>query len=158
MKLFCVFLLVFVLTSCEYFNVKKTSSEAILEEELQTFNWNDVDEYPSFSLCDSLSVKEDRKGCFQSVLTVHIWEYLKGGKLVVSQDINDTIILNFQVSEKGSLKLLDAKIDSLTQQEIPDINKLLQQSLDSLPKIFPAIKRGQQVTTEFKLPIIINVN
>ena len=158
MKLFCVFLLVFVLTSCEYFNVKKTSSEAILEEELQTFNWNDVDEYPSFSLCDSLSVKEDRKGCFQSVLTVHIWEYLKGEKLVVSQDINDTIILNFQVSEKGSLKLLDAKIDSLTLQEIPDINKLLQQSLDSLPKIFPAIKRGQQVTTEFKLPIIINVN
>jgi hypothetical protein len=138
--------------------VKKTSSEAILEEELQTFNWNDVDEYPSFSLCDSLSIKEDRKGCFQSVLTIHIWEFLKSKKLVVSQDIRDTIILNFQVSEKGSLNLLDAKIDSLTLQEIPDINKLLEQSLDSLPKIFPAIKRGQQVTTEFKLPIIINVN
>jgi len=158
MRRICVFLFILTLTSCEYFNVKKTSPETILKEEIQTFNWNDVDEYPSFSECDSLTIKEDRKGCFQSVLTLHIWEFLKEEKLVVSQDISDTIILNFQVSEKGNLKLLNTKVDSITLKVIPDINKLLQQSLDSLPKIFPAIKRGQQVTTEFKLPIIIKVN
>lgn len=158
MKQISLFICVLMLSSCEYFNVKKTSSEAILKEELQTFNWNDVDEYPSFSVCDSLSIKEDRKSCFQSVLTLHIWEYLKQEKLIVSQDISDTMILNFQVSEKGELKLLHAKIDSLTLKEIPEINNLLYKSLDSLPKIYPATKRGQQVTTEFNLPVIINVN
>lgn len=147
-----------MLTSCEYFNVKKTSSQAILKEELQTFNWNDVDEYPSFSVCDSISLKEDRKGCFQSVLTLHIWEFLKQKELVVSKDIRDTILLQFQVSKEGNLFLMDTKIDSLTTQEIPNIKSLLNESLDSLPKLFPAIKRGQQVTTEFNLPIIINVN
>ena len=40
-----VFLVFILLTSCAYFNVKKTSSEAILEEELQSFKWNEVDEY-----------------------------------------------------------------------------------------------------------------
>ena len=158
MKHFFVGIFVLMLTSCEYFNVKKTSSEAILNEELQTFNWNDVDEYPSFSECDSLSVKEDRKGCFQSVLTLHIWEFLKNERLVVSQDVNDTIQLRFQVTKTGEIHLIEAKVDSITSQEIPNIKSLLKKSLDSLPKIFPAIKRGQQVTTEFNLPIIINVN
>jgi len=158
MRIFLVCICVLMLNSCEYFNVKKTSPEAILNEELQTFNWNDVDEYPNFSECDSISIKEDRKICFQSVLTLHIWEFLKNEKLVVSQDINDTIMLSFQLSENGDLNLVNTKVDSLTLQEIPEINKLLYMSLDSLPKIYPAIKRGQQVKTEFRLPIIIHVN
>jgi len=158
MRYFIVFIFIFLLTSCEYFNVKKTSSEAILKEELQTFNWNDVDEYPSFTACDSSISKEDKTICFQQTITGNITSYLKKERIVVTQDINDTIMLHFQVSKKGELLLLQAKTDSLTIQEIPNIKQLLHKSLDSLPKIFPAIKRGQQVTTEFKLPIVIHVN
>ena len=158
MKPFCVFLFVLMLTSCEYFNVKKTSSEAILKEELQTFNWNDVDEYPSFSVCDSTTSKNERKLCFQNTLTFHITNYLQNERIVVTQDILDTLLLDFQVSKSGDLVLLESKIDSLTHLEIPNIKVLLKNSLDSLPEIFPAIKRGQQVTTEFNLPIIISVN
>ncbi|MFD1161015.1 MULTISPECIES: hypothetical protein [Hwangdonia] len=158
MRQICVFLFILTLTSCEYFKVKKTSSEAILKEELQTFNWNDVDAYPSFSVCDSLTLKEERKACFQEVLTTHISEFLQDEIIIVTKDISDTIVINFRVSETGDLKLMDAKIDSLTMAEIPNIKRLLTKSLDSLPKIFPASKRGQQVTTEFKLPIIIKVN
>ena len=153
-----VFMFILLLTSCEYFNVKKTSSEAILQEELQTFNWNDVDEYPSFTASDSAISKEDKTICFQQTITENITSYLQKEQIVVAQDINDTIMLYFQVSQKGELSLLQAKIDSLTTQEIPTIKQLLQKSLDSLPQIFPAIKRGQQVTTEFKLPIVILVN
>lgn len=155
MKQICFFLFFLMLCSCEYFNVKKTSSEAILKEELQTFNWNDVDAYPSFSECDSVDTKTDRKSCFEGVLTQHIWEFLSREKIVISQDINDTIILKFQVSETGNLKLVNTKIDSLTRYVIPEIENLIYKSLDSLPRIFPATKRGQQVKTEFELPIII---
>lgn len=158
MKQFCVFILVLMLTSCEYFNVKKTSSEAILQEELQTFNWNDVDVYPTFSSCDSLVTKPEKKECFESQLTNQIFNFLQHENIVVSQDINDTINLKFQVSEKGELTLLNFELDSLTMHEMPNIKTLINQSLDSLPKIFPAIKRAQQVKTEFELPIIISVN
>ena len=65
--------------------------------------------------------------------------------------------LQFQVSEKGNLTLLTFEVDSVTIQEISNIKSLIHKSLDSLPKIFPAIKRRQQVKTEFELPIIINV-
>ncbi|MFI1745135.1 hypothetical protein [Thalassobellus sediminis] len=158
MKQLYVFILVFMLTSCEYFNVKKTSSEAILNEELQTFNWNDVDAYPTFSLCDSISTKQEKKECFESHLTTHIFSFLERDGIVVTQNINDTIVLSFQVSETGVLSLSSSKIDTFTLQEIPNIKTLLTKSIDSLPKIFPAIKRGQQVKTAFELPVIINVN
>ncbi|WP_370478990.1 hypothetical protein [Tamlana flava] len=157
MKIFLVWICVFMLYSCEYFNAKKTSPEAILNEELQTFNWNDVDEYPSFSVCESSISKTEKQACFQYTLTNHITNYLKKEKIVVTQDINDTVILQFHISKQGDLSLLKADIDSLTKQEIPEIKGLIQKSLDSLPRIFPAIKRGQQVTTEFNLPIIIHV-
>ena len=158
MKYSFVFLFVSLFTSCDYFNVKKTSSEAILKEELQTFNWNDVDEYPSFTLCDSVLSKVEKKACFQETITTNITDFLQKEMIVVSQDIHDTLVLEFQVSKQGMLRILESRVDSMTLQEIPNIKELLNKSLDTLPKIYPAIKRGQQVTTEFNLPIIISVN
>lgn len=158
MRQICVFLIVVLLTSCNYFDVKKTSSEAILNEELQTFNWNEVDVYPSFALCDSLESISEKKACFSKTLTLHILNHLQKDSIVVNHNINDTINLQIQVSESGDLKLLNTKIDSLTITEIPNIKCLISNSLEDLPKIFPAIKRGQHVKTEFKLPIIIQVN
>ncbi|NJX15867.1 hypothetical protein [Tamlana crocina] len=157
MKFFIVSILVLMLSSCENFKVKKTSSEAILKEELQTFNWNDVDEYPSFENCESSISKAEKKVCFQHTLTNHITGFLMNERIVVSQDIYDTVLLQMQVSKRGMLKLIGAKIDSLTIQEIPELDSIIKNSLDSLPKIFPAIKRGQQVTTEFSLPLVISV-
>ncbi len=158
MKQICVFLSLLTLMSCEYFNVKKTSSEDILKEELQTFNWNEVDEYPTFSVCDSSATKQERKLCFETILTTHITNSLQKDTILVSQDIEDTLLLQLQISETGILSLVNLAVDSLTNKEIPNIKELLSQSIDSLPKIFPALKRGQQVKTEFKLPIIIHVN
>ncbi|WP_298237731.1 hypothetical protein [uncultured Algibacter sp.] len=157
MRYFLIFIFFLSLVSCEYFNVKKTSSEAILKEELQTFNWNEVDAYPSFSACDSILTKLAGKLCFERILRMHIMTSLLKETIIVTQDINDTLSLEFIVSETGDLALMHVKVDSLTSAEIPNILDLLNKSLDSLPKIFPATKRGQQVKTEFKLPIIINV-
>ena len=158
MKQLYVFILVLLLVSCKYFNVKKTSSDAILKEDLKAFNWEDVDEYPSFSICDSSATKTVRKICFQNVLMNHITSFLQRETIVVTQDINDTIQLKFQINRLGDLLLKEAKTEPLTIQEIPNINCLLRQSLDSLPQIFPANKRGQLVTTEFYLPVIIKVD
>ncbi|MFG6687256.1 hypothetical protein ACGK9U_11775 [Mariniflexile sp. HNIBRBA6329] len=158
MKQICVFILVLALMSCEYFNAKKITPEAILNEELQTFNWNDVDVYPTFSECDSIETKNGKTNCFTEVLTSHILEKLQKDSIVVTQDVTDTINLKFQVSETGILSLLKIEADSLIINEIPNIEALIYSSLDSLPKVFPAIKRGQQVKTEFELPVIIQAN
>lgn len=158
MKNVFIFLFLISLTSCEYFNVKKTSSSEILNEELQSFKWNEVDTYPTFTSCNTSTSKVESKQCFERVLTTYISSFLLNEHIVVGKDVNDTIVLQFQVSETGDLDLLKTDVSNTTIEEIPNIKDLLKQSLSAVPKIFPAIKRGQQVKTEFTLPVIINVN
>ncbi|MDU8885080.1 hypothetical protein RXV94_02830 [Yeosuana sp. MJ-SS3] len=158
MQRIIVFLMFILLVSCEYFKVKKTSSDFILEEELQSFKWNEVDEYPTFSICENSNSKLETKQCFESTITKAITTQLMTENIIVTQDIEDTIYIKFQISEKGELSVLKIKTDSITSQEIPNIEDILISSLDSLPEIFPAIKRSQKVKTEFMLPIVINVN
>lgn len=158
MKQFCIILLVLIASSCNYFNVKKSSPEAILKEDLKTFNWDDVDLYPSFSVCDSLMLKHEKKLCFESTLYAEISTYLHKQDIVVSQDINDTLLLKLSVAKQGEIALLEVKIDNLTRQEIPDLEDLLLKSLEQLPEIKSAVKMGQPVTTEFELPLIVKVN
>lgn len=147
-----------LLISCDDLKVKKTSSEAILNEELKTFNWNEVDAYPSFSVCDESLSQEERKTCFQNTLTKLITRKLTSENVVVTRDVQDTILLRFQISKEGLLNLLSVDADSLTYKEIPNLNGLLRVGLDSLPEVYPAIKRGQQVTTEFVLPVVVAVH
>ncbi len=158
MKQLYFILLCLLVTSCNYFDAKKTSSDVILENELLTFNWNEVDEYPMFASCDENASQEDKKQCFQNTLTQIITEKLQRDTLIVSQDIHETVYINFEISKEGLLSLITIKADSLTLQEIPNIKELLHASVDSLPKIYPAIRRSQQVKTAFTLPVIIQVN
>ncbi len=158
MKYLIIFSLLLCVTSCDYFDKKKVTSQEILKEDLQTFNWNEVDEYPTFSSCDSSTTKAQRKACFESTLTRHITQELVQEKIVVTQDINDTIIINFLISEKGILSVLDINNHEHITSQIPEIDSLLRQSLKGLPQILPAFKRGQPVKTEFKLPVVVMVN
>jgi hypothetical protein len=152
------FLLLFCLASCNYFEKKKVTPEEVLNEELQTFNWNEVDQYPSFVACDSLSAKQEKRYCFETILTNAIIEGLDDSNIVVSESINDTIIMSFQISETGILEVINIADLNNVGLQIPNIDSLLIRSIQNIPTIFPAIKRGQQVKTEFQLPIVINSN
>ncbi len=158
MKQIALIMVTLILTSCDYFDVKKTSSEAILNEELKTFNWSEVDVYPTFSSCDNESSEDAKKLCFQNTLRTVIYNTIQSDTIVVTESLKDTVLIKFEISEKGKLSVVNMDIDSITTKEIPNIKALLQSSLDSLPTIYPAIKRGQQVKTVFTLPIIIQAN
>ncbi|WP_411893294.1 hypothetical protein [Winogradskyella sp. A2] len=151
-------LLLLFVTSCDYFEKKKVYSEDLLEEELQTFNWNEVDTYPTFSTCDSLTVKADSKVCFQNTLVTSVNSYLSKQNLIVTNDVNDTIRLKIIIDKKGELMVESILYKPETKYEIPEIDSLLLQSLKTIPKIYPAIKRGQQVTTAFEFPIVVKID
>ncbi|MBJ7881493.1 hypothetical protein [Gelidibacter salicanalis] len=154
------FLLVFLilLTSCDYFQSKKVSTEQLLEEEMQAINWNDVDDYPTFSDCDGANTNQDKKACFESYLHNLLASHLKNQIIVVTEDVSDTIILKIHIDKKGQFSIRNIDMDSMTQAQIPQLDSILRHSFDSLPKIYPAIKRSQQVATEFSLPVIVNIN
>lgn len=147
-----------VLISCDYFEKKKVYTKDILEEELQTFNWNDVDEFPTFASCDTTLGKENKRQCFENTLLQVLNKNLLKQNIVVTEDVNDTILLKITIDNQGNFSVKDIKSNELTKAQIPNIDSLLIHSFDSLPKIYPAIKRSQLVTTQFSLPVVVRIN
>jgi len=155
-KIIC-YLLIIMCCSCDKIVKKKVSSQDILQEELQSFNWNEVDVYPSFSNCDAAVSKDAKKVCFQNTITEYITSSISQENIIVSNTINETVVIEFSIDKTGIPEVMTIKGSDLLYHEIPDFDSLIFKTIDSLPKIFPATKRGQQVTTQFKLPIAIKV-
>ena len=113
--------------------------------------------FPTFTSCDSLTGKENKKQCFENTLRDILNSNLSQYHIVVSESIEDTVQLKITIDKEGNFSINSIESDPLTKQEIPQLDSLLRRSLDSLPKIFPAIKRSQQVTTQFNFPVIIKI-
>ena len=155
------FLFAFLLilaTSCQFFETEKVSSEAIFEEEMQTIDWKDVDRYPSFSNCENKLEKPEQKECFISTISSRLYQSINNENMVAVREVYDTVKINFEVSSKGELSILEIKMDTLLQKEFPDLKTWLLQSIDSLKPVAPAYKRGIPVKTQFTLPVIIQTN
>ena len=150
-----LFFLVFFF-SCELNINKKISVDEILDEEWRTFNWSDVDEYPSFSNCDSLQNLSLKKECFITTLSDQISEDLIINTKTVNRTIQDTVMLRFVISKNGQITLEELIVDKNIIDLKGAINSSFETSIDKLPKIFPAIKRGQQVKVKFSLPIFVS--
>lgn len=152
------FFILLLLISCDGFETKKLQKEAVISEQLDTFNWNEVDQYPSFQICEKLDAKEDKKACFETEITNKFFETLNNDSLVVNENFRDTIYLDLLISELGNLSITKRNIKAKTRILIPKIDTLLDKSIQEMPKIYPAIKRVQQVRTKFTLPILIEVD
>lgn len=144
--------------SCDYFEKKKIKTQDIVTQELENIEWNAVDQYPTFSVCDSVSEKQELKYCFENTVLNHVNSYLWEQTIIVSEDVEDTIVMKLGIDNQGKISVLNIKIQPETLEAIPQLDTLLQNSIATLPKIFPAIKRGQQVHTEFVLPIVVSIN
>lgn len=149
-------LLFFVCVSCEFFNGAVVKEETIVAQEKQTIDLETVDEFPSFASCDQFE-KEAQKNCFFQTLTNHIYERLSQNELIVSKTIHDTIQVELQIDSLGIIKVFDIQKKAFTANQLPSLDSLIYASIDNLPKVYPANKRGIPVVTKFILPIILNV-
>src|SRR5690606_8938529 len=112
-------------SSCNYFSAQKVSSTDILNEQLKTFTWDEVDEYPLFLTCASSAKKAERKTCFQQTLIQHMSEYLHANTIEVKQEVSDTIFIHFKIYENGKPEITQADIDTLTMAQIPEIEQFV---------------------------------
>ena len=70
---------------------------------------------------------------------------------------NDSLKLKFLVSSTGDLSIPTIESQNFTDDAMSSLVAILTKSLQDLPLLFPAIKRSQQVQSEFQLPIILKV-
>lgn len=151
-----LFLSPLFLNSCQYFDKQIPTKEELLQKELKTINWKEVDEFPSFSQCDSVQNKEQKKACFFEYLTQLIQERLSFDTISVIYPQLDTIDVKVTVLANATLQFEPQLNDSLSYDK-PIIDSILRARLVGFPKVIPAIKRGIPVKTEFILPVILKV-
>ncbi len=141
--------------SCDsVLNQKKTSQE-FFEDELKTINWKEVDTYPLFSNCDESDSKTNQQRCFETTLHNHLKKFIQTQELVSSVLIDDTLLIHLSISKNSEIFITEITGDSLTFNTFPELQSQLYESMSSLPKVEPALKRSVPVNTAFVLPLVI---
>lgn len=151
-----LFLILFPLVlGCNNFETKKISSEEVLDQETRSLNWKEVDEYPAFANCKNISELEKARECFEATVANSVNAYLARREPIVTESIDEVVYVHLEISKTGKPTIDSVEVDTLVTNQIPELKMWLKQSIDSLPKIFPASKRGIPVSSVFKMPIVI---
>jgi len=142
--------------SCQYFGKQVPSKEELLQKELKAINWNQVDEYPSFTACDSLTDKTQKNQCFFEYLTQLIQQKLSADTLAVLYPQLDTINVKVTVFANSTVQF-EPQLNDTISYNAPKIDSIIKTRLVDFPKINPALKRGIPVKTQFVLPVILKI-
>jgi hypothetical protein len=157
LKQYYLFLVFIFFNSCQYFDKQIPSEKELLQKELKSINWKEVDEYPSVVDCEKIEDKKQRQQCFFEVLTQLIQEKLSVDTLSVLYPELDTIEVKVTVFPNATMQFEPQfPKDSVAYDKIK-IDSILKVRLVDFPKINPALKRGIPVKTQFILPVILKV-
>ena len=148
----------FLSISCEFdFQIdKKITVDEFITEELKSLNWNDVDQYPVFENCLEINNVKNKNNCFVETITSSFRENLKTNNLVLNRTLIDTVRMVLKVDKIGKISIENMTISDQNNKYKEVITKSFENTVSSLPKLYPAIKRGQEVDVIFNIPIIIS--
>lgn len=148
----------FLLNSCQFdFKIdRKISVDEFINEELKSFNWNEVDQYPVFENCLGINSILEKNNCFVETITESFKENLTNNSLVLNRTLVDTVNMILKVDKTAEISIESLNISSQNIKYKEVISRSFNKTISNLPKLYPAIKRGQQVDVIFKIPIIIS--
>ena len=154
MRVFFMLILVFLFTSCDKIPFLK-------KQELQKLDtivdFTSVDLSPSFKECDSIVSKVKKSECFRTTIHEKIGEELLSHKLSTKDSINEIILVDLIINTKGKVHLVQLNSSENIKDKLPELDSILKLSVNKLPKLYPAIKRGIPVTSKYQLPIQITL-
>ena len=157
MRQFLFFSCFALLASCELFMSKEDQTQKLVDDELLSIDWNDVDQYPLFEGCDETAPKSIQQDCFQTEMLQIASQALDSLNFEVQKDLNDTIVIEFRVDEHGFITIEQIGDNSQVLEEIEGLNDQIRSRLKDLT-VAPAIKRGSPVSMRFRIPVILNTN
>ena len=91
-------------------------------------------------------------------MALNFQRQLSNKTIIVESELNDTIWLYLSITELGDLSIDRTEIPDTIAVQLPELERWLKDSLDSLPQISAANKRGIPVKTAFKMPVIVKVD
>ena len=152
-KVFYLFFFI-IFFSCEFQIQKKISADKYLEQELKTIDWNSVDELPLFDSC--LNSNLDKQKCFVLNFSELLKKNLVDNDFILNRTLVDTVYFNLKIDKLGIVSYENIVIDKELTKYQSVIENALNITIENLPKVYPALKRGQPVDVEFNFPLLIS--
>ncbi len=155
LRLFSFLLLMIFCTSCNKLSVFKKTNPAPVVDTILDFS--SVDVSPSFKVCDSIIEKANKTSCFRTTVHKEISKELLQHKLTIKDSISEIVFVDLIINSKGNFVLDGIQSPENIKTALPRLDSLIKVSVQKLPIIYPAIKRGIPVTTKYRLPIRIQL-
>ena len=148
-------LLLFIfITSCDNFSFSKNKNMQLLDT---IVNFSSVDTSPSFKVCDSIIDKQKKNNCFRTTIHQKIGAELQKHQFVIRDSISEIVYVDLLITSKGKIVLEAMDSSEEIKNQLPKLDSVLRISVDKIPNVYAAIKRGIPVTTKYRLPIKIQI-
>ena len=155
MRYLTLFFILCLLTACNWSASREKKTQELVNKQIQSIDWEDVDKYPLFLNCDETLSKQEQKKCFMQTLLRHFSTTLEAADFELQEDVKDTIFVDFVMEDTGTITLKNILNDDEVSRQLPDFGHQIEKSLNNLPKIEPALKRGIPVSAKFRIPIVL---
>ena len=120
-------------------------------------NFSSVDTSPSFKVCDSIIDKQKKNNCFRTTIHQKIGAELQKHQFVIRDSISEIVYVDLLITSKGKIVLEAMESSEEIKNQLPKLDSVLRISVDKIPNVYAAIKRGIPVTTKYRLPIKIQL-
>lgn len=154
MRVFFFSLIFLLITSCDKFSFSKNKDIQVLDT---IVNFSSVDTSPSFKVCDAIIDKQRKSDCFRTTIHQKIGAELQQHEFSIKHSISEIVYVDLLINSKGKIILETIESSDDIKTQLPKLAAILKLSVDIIPDIYPAIKRGIPVTTKYRLPIKIEL-
>lgn len=117
----------------------------------------DLDENPSFKECEDIATKDEKLKCFTGNLSKLYQEMLNSQKLAIGDALSDTVKVTLLINNEGMISVKEVEMSEKTKELLPSLGELLMSETENFPPIIPAKKNQVNVSSEFVLPLVIDV-
>lgn len=117
----------------------------------------ELDENPSFKECEDIATKDEKLKCFTGNLSKLYQEMLNSQKLAIGDALSDTVKVTLLINNEGMISVKEVEMSEKTKELLPSLGELLMSETENFPPIIPAKKNQVNVSSEFVLPLVIDV-
>ncbi len=146
-----------VMSSCHFFEKQVPDEEQLLQQRLKEIDTTKVSSYPSIAECDAITDSDLRKECFLSTITRLVQERLSADTIALMYPELDTIRVKVTIHADSRLEFEPQLPRDTVRYDRKKIDSVIKARLIGFPKIEPAQKEGVPVTSEFIMPVVIDV-
>jgi hypothetical protein len=154
LRIFTFIILLFFITSCDKLSFLKSEKIQALDT---IVNFSSVDTSPSFKECDSIIDKHQKSNCFRTTIHQKIGAELQKHQFIIRDSISEIVFVDLLINSKGKIVIEAMASSEEIRIQLPELDSVLRISVDKIPNVYAAIKRGIPVTTKYRLPIKIQL-